>query len=270
VATYLTERGPFAGTIGFLAKFETAAVFVVSSHLTDRIAYDDDNQFGQPYDVENETSPYWIGREFRDPSFYQNAYYPLNSPFISGESSCNSGVPDAEGWFCRRSDAALILLGGALSFANWGYIARTSQDAYGPDASGPIDIAGKFRITGEAGSPSEGLMIDKVGRVTGWTWGYVTDKICIDVPRRVAERHPNDPNPEKLAFRCQHHITAGAQMGDSGAPVFKWNFDDTVILHGIVRGRSEYGVNYSSMDMIRLDLGLPYTDRTRLDVSPFF
>jgi hypothetical protein len=146
----------------------------------------------------------------------------------------------------------------------FGYIARTTYDAYGPDGQGSIEIQSsnpRFRIVGEVGSPREGEILDKMGHNTGWTYGTVSNMICIDVPR--PHGGANDPNPTQIAFRCQHHVNYGAGSGDSGAPVFRWNFDDTVVLYGIHRGRNQYGASYTSMDMIRLDLGIPVSDRTQ-------
>jgi hypothetical protein len=57
---------------------------------------------------------------------------------------------------------------------------------------------------------------------------------------------------------------ASSQSGDSGAPVFKFKGGDYVALLGILWGSNDSGFGFSSMDMIRLDLGVAVTDRTTL------
>jgi hypothetical protein len=54
--------------------------------------------------------------------------------------------------------------------------------------------------------------------------------------------------------------------GDSGAPAFYWSGGNTVVLTGIVVGGAAGGDYYwySSVDMIRLDLGIPVGSQTGL------
>jgi hypothetical protein len=267
IGVVLEGRGGGHCTLGFSARLGGVPVFVTNAHCTSLIAENNGNIFGQPDIVLQDTAYAFIGREYRDPSFYVNSYYPLNlGNFGFNDSSCNSGAPGASGWYCRRSDMAIIEAG--TSNIAFGYIARTTYDAYGPDGRGSIEIQSsnpRFRIVGEVGSPREGELLDKMGQNTGWTYGAVSNRICIDVPR--PHGGANDPNPTRIAFRCQHHVNYGAGEGDSGAPVFRWNFDDTVVLYGIHRGRNQYGASYTSMDMIRLDLGIPVSDRTQLQTT---
>jgi hypothetical protein len=103
--------------------------------------------------------------------------------------------------------------------------------------------------------------VEKIGRTTGWTYGSV-GPICKDIKPTFQEAS-DTRNPSNIVFRCQHFINGGGQAGDSGGPVFQLGLDG-VYLSGIVVGGTATGFYYSSMDMIRLDLGLPINDRTQL------
>ncbi len=156
---------------------------------------------------------------------------------------------------------ALVLAGVADWEMDFGYIARPISD---DPIQGPLEISSlnpRLKITGEKPSPAQDEWVDKVGQVTGWTYGKTT-KLCLDIAREHGGA--DDPNPTKIAWRCQNHADYGSQPGDSGGPVFVWNGDNTVTLMGIHIGRNKYGGAWSSIDMIRLDLGLPTSDRNEL------
>jgi hypothetical protein len=259
IGTYLYKRGPFACTLGFNAVHRGVNVFITNAHCTNLIGTPGvvgdtgkyrANTFGQPDDA-NPGQFGYIGTEYADPNFYISSFATVTFEG-GGTHDCNT---DGTGYYCRRSDMAMIKAEVFKSEINYGYIARPIYDAYGMDAVGPTEISffnPRFRIKGEQGHPVHDEMLDKVGISTGWTYGYVT-KTCLDVAR--THEGTSDPNPGNIAFRCQAYVSAGSRRGDSGAPVFRWEGNE-VVLYGMVRGRNQHGFGYSSMDMIRLDLGV--------------
>lgn len=124
---------------------------------------------------------------------------------------------------CRDSDATSMGVSVGIDF---GYIARTMSWT----GSTEIDPANpRFRIVGEFTESVEGTIVDKVGWRTGWTWGSIT-KSCSDRNFKGYKR-----------LICQDLASYKSDGGDSGAPVFRWNFDDTVRLYGVTLGQTKDG-----------------------------
>lgn len=155
---------------------------------------------------------------------------------------------------CRHSDAALILASKPLQF---GKIARTTERT-GFDVTGgaltiyhanpTITISGKWPFV------YENEILDKVGMMTGWTYGAVEDT-CID--------YKSGEEPAEWYKLCSDRVDLADQGGDSGSPVFYWKPDGTAELRGIVFARQGCfipGTCYndaiiSNMHQIELDLG---------------
>jgi hypothetical protein len=117
-----------------------------------------------------------------------------------------------------------------------------------------------LRINLELGSPKLYSKVDKIGRSSGWTYGTVT-KTCLDT--RYAAGDPSDPNPTNIVIRCQSYVDgAHTEGGDSGSPVFILKSGSLVTLLGIVWAANSQGFVFSSLDLIRLDLGFSTGDRT--------
>lgn len=228
-----TYQGPLEGglqiangsgfcTLGFNAVLNGVAVFMTNSHCTN-------TYWGRDYTVFTQPDFYApaVGREYAD---------------YSGKS-CGFLSPNK----CRYADVAAIGVSAGVSTL-FGRIARTTYYAYGRGNSGSLMIDPNnphFVITAKAQYPVAGEYMDKVGRTTGWTYGEVS-RTCVE--RRLGNGK---------VLRCQDYAKYGSQKGDSGSPVFKWNFDNTVTLYGIHWG-SATDTNeamFSSVRNIERDLG---------------
>jgi hypothetical protein len=232
-ASLQTYQGPLQGgvqiangsgycTLGFNAVLNGVAVFMTNSHCTSTYWGRDYTVFTQP-DIYDPI----VGQEYAD---------------YSGKS-CGFLSPNK----CRYADVAAIRVLGGVS-THFGRIARTTYYAYGRGNSGSLTIDQNnphFIITAKAQYPVTGEYMDKVGRTTGWTYGEVS-RTCVE--RRLGNGK---------VLRCQDYAKYGSQRGDSGSPVFKWNFDNTVTLYGIHWG-SATDTNeamFSSVYNIERDLG---------------
>ena len=128
----------------------------------------------------------------------------------------------------RYSDAAMIKYDSSVAFT-FGYIARTtwSDSTWGYSGSLTIDSLNPFRIIGEWDYAVVGEPVEKVGRTTGWTSGTIT-ATCVEILLAGWYRD------------CSTEATNWADEGDSGSPVFYWNWWGTakdVDLVGILYGR---------------------------------
>jgi hypothetical protein len=100
--------------------------------------------------------------------------------------------------------------------------------------------------------PTVGMILDKVGRTTGWTFGRVSAS-CVNV---------NVLNTN-ITMLCQDIVdrTSGTNMitdlGDSGSPVFRWSGGNTVSLAGVLWGGNQTGTQwvFSAMSNIESELG---------------
>ena len=102
-----------------------------------------------------------------------------------------------------------------------------------------------------------GSELQKVGRKSGWTFGSVI-QTCVTL---AASGSP-------FKYYCQDKVFAGQNIGDSGAPVFFWNFgDDFVTLMG-TSWASVVGSHYwmSSLGDIINDFGA--FDQVTSDFGP--
>ncbi len=81
-----------------------------------------------------------------------------------------------------------------------------------------------FTIFDEEG-PVMNEAVDKMGRTTGWTWGTV-NHTCTTVDIGAAA------DGRERYLTCQGSANYQADGGDSGAPVFRWEGDNTAILIG--------------------------------------
>ena len=205
-------------TLGFITRnpINGAASFVTASHCTGALWSLDGIGFSQ------NVNPFWVGREASDPRPFRCYFW----------------------WRCRYSDAALVQVSGAAVAPN--RIARTLYWG-GPGMPGSIDVDSanpRFTVTGVQYWPTAGLMVDKMGRTSGWNYGYVKHT-CVTVP--IA--------PGQLAL-CQYSADYLSGGGDSGAPVFVWK-GSNVTLTGLHWRHSKSLSFFSAAGGIRLDLGVP-------------
>ena len=135
--------------------------------------------------------------------------------------------------FARYYDSALSALG---------FVARTE---YRGRVTGSINVVSTpFEVvrTGYAWMGSE---VNKVGRTTGWTYGRVIGT-CVDV----------DVNRSNVTLFCQTIANAGARVGDSGSPVFRWNGGKFRAIEavGLLWGVTSRSFLFSPIQLVELDL----------------
>jgi hypothetical protein len=222
-------------TLGFNAYAGERRSFLTASHCTNTRGGVEYTAYYQP-DIGG-----YIGFEYRDP-----AYWPCG--FLLE-------------WRCRYSDAALAAYNNTVS-SDLGQIARTTSRGsptpmefiWWGSKAGSITIDSskpKFYIRGQKQNPLGGVMLEKVGRTTGWTWGFVYST-CADV-------NVKDTN---IRLLCQDKVSGGVGPGDSGSAVFRWgygsqNYGDDVELNGLLWGGNDAGTHFvfSTMSNVEHELG---------------
>jgi hypothetical protein len=165
----------------------------------------------------------YIGKEFIDPEYRYN---------LEG-ARCPSGRR------CRRSDAALVHYDGGR-VPGFGSIARPYGFRDGTLYIDPYNPP--FRIAAEAAFPRMGEGLDKIGSTTGWTYGEVVET-CVD----------KDIGRTDITLFCQEVVSAHSAGGDSGAPVFRFGFGETVTLYGILWGGNEAGTQFGFSAMVEIE-----------------
>jgi hypothetical protein len=215
-------------TLGFNAYWSGYATFLTNSHCTANVWQNNNTLIYQ----NNNAGVNLVGFELSDPKPYTCGIFGL--------------------YRCRWSDAAVIYKYGSVS-ANYGKIARTTFWG-SPGNVGSITVDPynpRMTIIGEYSFPTGGEMFDKMGRTTGWTYGFVK-KTCVDMNK------PSYTGGGIGRILCQDWTNYKSDGGDSGSPVFRW-YGSTVRLAGIHWGGiTEGGVRYailSAMWNIEHDLG---------------
>lgn len=214
-------------TLGFNVIRNFRRGFVTNSHCTKIQGVNNDTDFHQP------TDPFYtesnkIGDESVDPPFFR-------------------GAPCSTNWKCRFSDSAFVAYSASSEF---GAIART-MDGLGSIAVDPANP--RFRIVSETTALVEGMIVSKIGRTTGWTFGRIDD-VCIPL-------RPTGTDEELL---CQSRIERVSDvnplfdLGDSGSPVFiHLARPNEVSLVGLAwgTGRARNHINFSGIAPIKQELG---------------
>jgi hypothetical protein len=137
---------------------------------------------------------------------------------------------------CRLSDAAFIRYDYSL-WAELGRIARTEELG-----STTIDVwHPRFVITDEGGWLLTGAHVNMMGKNRGWTAGEVTET-CVDWVGYFDARL----DPLTTVLLCQTKADYESEDGDSGGPVFSWDFSgEEVTLEGVhVAGKGKPGYWY--------------------------
>jgi hypothetical protein len=192
-------------TLGFNADHAGGRSFVTASHCSDRQGEIDGTAYYQPL---RSVAPTPIAFEVDDPSFFRGGV-------------CSIGRK------CRYSDAARALYQAGV--ANHAEIARTSGLN-----NGSLEIVGTFEVTSQDHTTTEfpmGLVLNKVGRATGWTQGNV-----------IASCATVNVFASNIQLHCQTLVErSGATLagpGDSGSNVFALTGANTARLVGLVWGGS--------------------------------
>lgn len=199
-----------ACSLGFIAVpyGESTEEVLTASHCSPTVGSVDSGRFGQSSSSAADS----FGVEVEDPATF------------SGTVTDTLGGDCAIGETCRWSDAALISVNNTL--AKKGTIARTTGwTQYDSPVTIRSDADSLFYIDGKTDEAAYvGLELEKLGRTTGWTLGEVITT-CED---REGE--------DGIVRLCSDVIDAGAQGGDSGAPVFYSLGDGWVTAYGILWG----------------------------------
>ncbi len=194
-------------TMGFNVSHGGGRSFITNSHCTERQGGVEGTQYFQPL---NSVDPTVIATEADDPEYFRGGACPLGAK-------------------CRYSDASRALYSSGVPSVQ-GEILKTS----GPN-NRDLNVAGVFTITSqdtETTSFPIGMVVNKVGRTTGWTQGEVT-RTCVHT----------GVFGSNTVLLCQTFVSnpAGAAVvggGDSGSGVFSIRGRDNVRLLGILWGGS--------------------------------
>lgn len=206
-------------TLGFITNNPAngAPAFVTNSHCTNTYWGFDGVAFGQ--------AQWWqgVGSEVRDPNGFRC--------FLWGR--------------CRFADAALVQVDVPTAINQ---IARTTWWGTPGNPGSTIVANPPLQVVSHVFWPAWGQMVDKVGRTTGWNYGFVRNT-CVLVNVSFSRR-----------LLCQYYGDYWSQGGDSGSPVFIW-WGDRVGLTGLHWGSFKFlwtrRTIFSPLGGVRIDLGVP-------------
>lgn len=197
-------------TLGFNVDHGDGLSFITNSHCSMQSGKTEGTDYHQPVIFVPPQFAEIIADEVDDPAY-----------FTGGD--CSRGKK------CRLSDATRALYRSAITDAGevaLGAIARTS----GAD-NGSLEVVGQFTITQQGDPTGTEIILNKVGRTTGWTSGAVGNT-CATV----------NIFGSNVQLLCQTFVhRAGAVLlggGDSGSPVFQILTGTNVRLVGILWGGS--------------------------------
>jgi hypothetical protein len=194
-------------TMGFNVSHSGGRSFITNSHCTQHQGGVEGTEYFQPL---SSVDPTVIATEAADPEYFRGGVCPLGAK-------------------CRYSDASRALYSADVPSVQ-GEILRTS----GPN-NGDLNVTGVFTITQQDNETTNfpvGMVVNKVGRTTGWTQGEVT-RSCVHT----------GVFGSNTVLLCQTFVSnpAGAAVvggGDSGSGVFSIRGRDNVRLLGILWGGS--------------------------------
>jgi hypothetical protein len=171
--------------------------FLTASHCTEKRGPDPTYNVTQTEAFQpTVSSGNYLGTEVDDPAWFA----------LAPDNCCIFAEPK-----CRYSDVARLAYEPAFTplFAGELKIEKTTYAGTGTAQEGSKVISGTLEILGEMDGWDEGKRIDKIGAVTGWTYGIITNP-CEDY--RTLDNY---------YLLCQARVTGGyANQGDSGAPAF--------------------------------------------------
>jgi hypothetical protein len=209
----------FLCTLGFNASAGGQASFITNSHCSGTQGGVQNTPFWQPL---QSTSPTQIAVEVADPVY-----------------TTGGGCP--AGRVCRRSDASRAAYINNTA-SQLGKIARTKNSK-----SGSLEIVGDFSITAADDVTDNfpiGLIVNKVGRTTGWSAGRVT-QTCVNT----------GVSGTNIVQFCQTFVKAKVNSGDSGSPTFVITGGTNVRLVGILWGGGGGSFVFSPLKNIEAELG---------------
>lgn len=224
--------------------------FVTASHCSRRRGGGADTTRFLQRRSDNTTDPLdVIGTEVRDPGYFQQ----------DSDPDCPQ---DAN---CRYSDALLVEYNPQSPVApEFARIAHTTFSSRLLSGSTVIsDNVPRFNIIGRYNYPISGEVVEKMGHVTGWTWGGVREgtdflNTCVSVPRT------SETTVTNLVYLCQAVVDSYATKGDSGGSVFVVMNGSDVSAIGTLLGQKTHDNDssthyvFSPIGGIINDLGMLY------------
>jgi hypothetical protein len=188
---------------GFTGRLNGNRGFITNSHCTAQRGSVTGRTFSNPA-----TGPQ-IGQETVDPSYSTCGFFQNSS--------------------CRASDAAFIAFDSGVNGET--SVARTQGWAGPNSGSGNRSInhgSPRMDVRDYDRYPANGEMVDKVGRTTGWTYGYV-QRTCYNT-RASNNGSRVRVNGNLVRMTCQYSASYNSSGGDSGSPVFHWHGNEVTIM----------------------------------------
>jgi hypothetical protein len=206
-------------TMGFNVDHAGGRSFITNSHCTAKQGGTEGTVYYQPV---SSTSPEVIATEVDDPAYTKPA-----------------GCP--KGKVCRRSDSSRALYSASTASIRGDILKTTGAN------NNSLTVAGVFSVTSQDNSTTNfpiGLVLNKVGRTTGWSQGPVS-RTCVNT----------NVSGSRVHQLCQTFVDAAVAGGDSGSPVFRITSGDAVQLVGILWGGGTGYYVMSPLSAIQAELG---------------
>ena len=220
-------------SLGFNVDHGDGLSFITNSHCSMQSGKTEGTDYHQPVIFVPPQFAEIIADEVDDPAYFTGTF--------NGEE-CSRGKK------CRMSDATRALYRSAITDAGevaLGAIARTSGAN-----NGSLEVVGQFTISEQGDPTGSEIILNKVGRTTGWTSGEVGNS-CATV----------NIFGSNVQLLCQTFVERAGTLllgaGDSGSPVFQILSGDNVRLVGILWGGSSSGDSFvfSPISGILAELG---------------
>jgi hypothetical protein len=182
------------------------------------------------------------------PQFAQNRVgWEWADPTAAQGSACPSGT------YCRWSDVLAVRYKHDSLTAGPSIARPDGSPGYG-SPGGSSTITGSFYVLGSFPYSIVGEELQKVGRTTAWTRGYVT-ATCVAKDSGVI--FPGTSS--QIWILCNDVSSIWSDYGDSGSPIFKWYGDGNAYFAGILWGgpSNNPSITYHSpLTSIVRDMGL--------------
>jgi hypothetical protein len=206
-------------TMGFNVDHDGGRSFITNSHCTQTQGGVEGTTYAQPTRT---IDPTVIATEVDDPVYVKGG-------------SCPKGKK------CRRSDSSRALYSASVASIRGDILKTTGAN------SGSLTVGGVFSVTSQDNSTLSfpiGMVLNKVGRTTGWSQGPVS-RTCVNTNVSGSTVHQ----------LCQTFVDADVAGGDSGSPVFRITSGDNVQLVGILWGGGTGYFVMSPLAAIQAELG---------------
>jgi hypothetical protein len=215
-----------ACTYGFTGRLNGNEGFLTNSHCTAQRGTVTGQAFNNP-----RTGPK-LGDESVDPNYFTCGFFQNSA--------------------CRYSDAAFVDFDSGINGIR--KIAQTQSWASPNSGSATLNLnhgSSSLDLRGYDTFPVDGEMVDKVGRTTGWTYGYV-NRTCYNTRVGNGSGGRARLNGNLLLMKCQYRANYTSNSGDSGSPIFHWHGNEVTIM-GIHWGGGSGNAVFSALGGIQKD-----------------